>query len=158
MKKSWWKVPVYCMAASWICFQLRSYLVRKWAIVTSLGGSVSIDFTRWLLLSAALSLAVVCVGGFVFFRKMTRREIFCSAYVLVVLNVICGLLAYKLQKVYISFTVLWSVLTEWDSVISQLLFRLGLNEWLSAAITWLLPPYIFVLFGTRGTIMGEKAE
>jgi len=20
MKKSWWKVPLYCMVASWICF------------------------------------------------------------------------------------------------------------------------------------------
>lgn len=154
MKQSWWKVPLYCIAASWICFQLEVRLLGRWAIVTLPDGSISSDNTRWMVMSAALFLAVVCIGGFVFFRRMTRKEIFCSACVLVVLNVVFGLFTYKMQRVFPSFTIFWSELTEWDSIVSQLLFQLDLNEWLSAAIAWLLPPYIFVLFGTRHDVHG----
>ena len=100
-------------------------------------------------MSATLFLAVVCVGGFLFFRKMTRKEIFCSASVLVGLNIVLGVLTYVMQQTFTYFTVLWSQFTEWDSIFSQILFRFGLNEWLSAAIVWVLPPYIFLLFGKK---------
>ena len=40
-------------------------------------------------------------------------------------------------------------LSEWASVFSQIAFQFGLNEWLSAAIVWILPPYIFLLFGKK---------
>ena len=76
MKKYWWKVPVYCMAASWVCFQMEVHFLGKWTIVTLPDGSISSDNIRWLILSAVLFLAVVCIGGFFFLRKMTRKEIF----------------------------------------------------------------------------------
>ena len=47
------------------------------------------------------------------------------------------------------FAMLWSELSEWGSVFSQIAFQFGLNEWLSAAIVWILPPYIFLLFGKK---------
>ena len=151
MKKAWWKVPLYCAAASWICFQLEVRLLGRWALVTLPDGSISSDNTRWMIMSAFLFLAVVCVGGFLFFRKMTRKEIFCSASVLVALNIVFGIFTYATQHTFTAFTVLWSELTEWDSVFSQILLQLGLNEWLSAVITWILPPYIFVLFGEKAS-------
>ena len=58
MKISWWKVPVYCMAASWVCFQMEVYFLGKWTIVTLPDGSISSDNTRWLILSTVLFLAV----------------------------------------------------------------------------------------------------
>ena len=87
MKKSWWKVPLYCMVASWICFQLEIRFLGRWAIVTLPDGSISSDNTRWMLMSAGLFLAVVCIGGFFLFRKMTRKEIFFSSSALVALNI-----------------------------------------------------------------------
>lgn len=152
MNRSWWKVPLYCMAASWVCFQLEIYLLVKWAIVTLPDGSIESDHTRSLIISAILFLAVVCVGGFLFFRKMTRKEIFFSASILVVLNVVLGLLTYLTQRSFMSFNMLWIELSEWDRVLSQVLFQLGLNEWLSAAIVWIFPPYIFLLFGKRSAV------
>lgn len=149
MKKSWWKVPLYCMAASWICFQLEVRLLGRWAIVTLPDGSMSSDPTRRMILSAVLFLAVVCIGGFLFFRKMTRKEIFYSASVLVALNVLLGIFTYATQYTFTAFTVFWAELTEWDSICSRILFQLGLNEWLSAVITWVLPPYIYLLFGKK---------
>jgi hypothetical protein len=149
MKKSWWKVPLYCIVASWICFQLEVRLLLKWAIVTLPDGSVSSDNTRSMIISVVLFLAVACIGGFLFFRKMTRKEIFYSASVLVALNIVLGVFTYITQHTFAYFTILWSELTEWDSVFSRILFQLGLNEWLSAVITWVLPPYVFLLFGKR---------
>lgn len=149
MKKSWWRIPLYCMAASWICFQFEIDLLSRWTIVTLPDGSIESDPTRWMVMSALLFLAVVCIGGFLFFRKMTRKEIFFSASILAALNIVLGIFTYLTQRTFMSFTLLWSELTEWDRVFSQILFQLGLNEWLSAAIVWILPPYIFLIFGKR---------
>ena len=97
MKNSWWKVPLYCMAAGWICFQLEIRWLGQWAIVTLPDGTITSDTTRWMILSAGLFLAVVLIGGLLFFRKMTRKEILFSASVLAILNVVLGLLANLIQ-------------------------------------------------------------
>ena len=102
-----------------------------------------------MIMSAIVFLAVVCIGGFLFFRKMTRKEIFCSASVLVALNIVLGIFTYATQRTFTFFAMLWSELTEWDSVFSQILLQLNLNEWVSAVIIWVLPPYIFLLFGKK---------
>ena len=99
--------------------------------------------------AAGLFLAVVCIGGFFLFRKMTRKEIFFSSSALVALNIVLGIFTYLTQRIFTSFAMLWSELSEWASVFSQIAFQFGLNEWLSAAIVWILPPYIFLLFGKK---------
>ena len=147
MRKSWWKIPLYCIVTSWICFQLEIRLLGRWAIITLPDGSISSDNTRWMIICAILFIVVVCIGGFLFFHKMTHKEIFLSASILAVLNIVLGVFTYLTQRTFPAFTMLWSELTEWDSVFSQILFRLGLNEWLSAVIIWVLPPYVFLLFG-----------
>lgn len=149
MRKSWWKIPLYCIVASWVCFQLEVRFLGRWAIVTLPDGSISSDNTRWMIMSAILFLAVVCVGGFLLFRKMTRKEIFFSASVLVVLNIVLGVFTHLTQRTFTSFAMLWIELSEWGSVFSQIAIQLGLNEWLSAVITWVLPPYVFLLFGKK---------
>ena len=149
MKKSWWKVPLYCIVASWICFQLEVRLLGRWAIITLPDGTITSDNTPWMIMSAFVFLAVLSIGGFLFFRKMTHKEIFCSASVLVALNIVLGIFTYATQHTFAFFTILWSELTEWDSVFSQILLQLNLNEWLSAVIIWVLPPYIFLLFGKK---------
>lgn len=149
MFRSWWKVPLYCIAASWVCFQLEVRLLGRWALVTLPDGSISSDNARWMIMSALLFLAVVCIGGFLFFRKMTRKELFGSASVMVVLNIVLGIFIYLTQHTFTAFALLWSEFTEWDSIFSQILFQLGVNEWLSAVMVWVLPPYIYLLFGKK---------
>jgi len=148
MKKTWWKVPLYCIIASWICFQLKVRFLMRWAIVTLPDGSISADRTRSLLLDAGLFLIIVAVGGFFFFRKMTHKELFCSASALAVLNIVFGLIGYKMQGM---FAVCFVELTEWDSFISSLLIRITQNIWICTVIEWVLSPYIFVLFGRKET-------
>ena len=100
MRKSWWKIPLYCIVASWICFQLEVRFLVRWTIVTLPDGSISTDSTRRLILNIVLFIIVVAIGGFFFFRKMTHKELFCSASVLVVLNIVFGLIAYKMQGMF----------------------------------------------------------
>ena len=146
MKKSWWKVPAYCMIASWIGFDLEVRLLARFAIVKLPDGTVTSDSLRSMIVSGGLFAAIVLIGGLLFFRKMTRRELTCSATVLVALNFILGLIAYKTQGMPAFY---WAKLSEWDVFVSSLLYRLGLGIWGSAVITWVLPPYVFVLFGRK---------
>ena len=80
---------------------------------------------------------------------MTHKEIFFSSSALVALNIVLGIFTYLTQRTFTSFTMFWVELSEWGGVFSQIAFHLGLNEWLSAVIAWILPPYIFLLFGKK---------
>lgn len=154
MTKSWWKIPVYCMVASWICFQLETRFLGRWTVVTLPDGSITTDGTRWLIMTAVLFVAVVCIGGLLFFRKMTRRELFYSASALAALNVVMGVLLSLGLIPSISFSILWSELTEWDAVFSQIFIQLGLHGWASTVFCLLVPPYVFLLFGKKEGIAG----
>jgi len=152
MKKSWWKVPLYCILASWIDFQLQIRFSARWAIVTLPDGTSSLDSTRFMIISGIIFVITVLIGGIFFFRKMTRRELFCSASVLAVINVVFGLTANKMQGV---FALYYSKLTGWNDFISNLLLLITQNTWIIAVIVWLLPPYIFVLFGKKENNAGS---
>lgn len=60
---------------------------------------------------------------------MTRKEIFFSSSALVALNIVLGIFTYLTQRIFTSFAMLWSELSEWASVFSQIAFQFGLNEW-----------------------------
>jgi len=145
MKKVWWKVPLYCAAAGWVSFQLLVRVLGKLAIVTLPDGTITSNNTVWMLLSGCVFAAAVLLGGFGFLRKMTRREIFLSATVMVILNAIMGILSQINASAY---PMLWIYVSEWSSFVSQLLFRLKINEWISAVLVW-AAPYIFVPFGRK---------
>lgn len=108
MKRHWWKVPLYCLIASWICFQLEVRLLLRFAIVTMPDGSISSDSTRSLIVFAFVFVAVLLIGGLAFFRKISRRELLVSALVMVALNVVATLIAYKVQGM---FALYWSEFT-----------------------------------------------
>ena len=120
-------------------------LLKDTSLITVIGGK---ELLQDVYKRQVLFIIVVAIGGFFFFRKMTHKELFCSASVLVVLNIVFGLIAYKMQGM---FSFYFAELTEWDSLISSLLFQVTQNVWISAVINWILPPYIFVLFGKKAS-------
>ncbi len=67
MKKSFWKVPLYCMIASWICFQLEIRLGR-FAVITLPDGSVTADNTRWLIMTGILFIAINVIVGLISYK------------------------------------------------------------------------------------------
>ncbi len=148
-----WKLPAYCLLSGLVCHLLLVYVLGRIAIVTLPDGTITADNDRWMLLSGILFVIVLAVG-WVLFRKLPRRELLVSASILVGLNVLFGILSEVTNG---SFGFFWYTLSEWDSVVSQLLNAAGVNMWVSAIITWLLPPYIFVLFGRKSTA-GEEEE
>ena len=157
MKKTWWRVPVYCLAASWICFHLEVHWLLRFAIVTLPDGSISSDSTRSLIVFAFVFVAVLLIGGLVFFRKISKRELLVSALVMVALKAVVTLIAYKVQGM---FAIYWSEFTEWSIFIPQLFYRLGaditnpLPEFLRT-----LAPLLFVAFGRgRNPVAAVEAE
>ena len=145
MKKVWWKVPLYCAVAGWVSFQLMVHILGKLAIVTLPDGTVTSNNTTWMLLSGCVFLVAILVGGFVFFRKMTRQDVFKSATVMVILNAIMGIIANIQAQAY---PMIWVYVSEWSSFLSQFLFRLHVNEWVSALVVW-SAPLLFVPFGKK---------
>ena len=147
MKRNWWKVPLYCLIASRICFQLEVRLLLRFAIVTMPDGSISSDSTRSLIVFAFVFVAVLLIGGLAFFRKISRRELLVSALVMVALNVVATLIAYKVQGM---FALYWSEFTEWSIFIPQLLYKLGMepDNLLAGVLRW-LAPLLFVPFGKK---------
>ena len=154
-KTNLWKVPAYCMVSGFLCYLL---LVRiglgRLALVTLPDGAITADNKVWMLLSGILFLIVVA-GGWALFRKLSRRDLFFSASILVGLNVLFGVLSAVTDG---SAGFFWYELCEWDGVVSQLLNAAGVSPWVSAVLTWLLPPYIFVLFGKKSADGGKKEE
>jgi len=111
-------------------------------------GTVATNDILWTVMSAVIFLAVLAIGGFLFFRKMSRRELFCSASVMVIFNIVGNLIAVFFQRTITSFTIFYSEISTWKGFIDQLLYDMGLNQWISLVITAAVP-YLFVLFGKK---------
>lgn len=71
---------------------------------------------------------------------------FFSASVLVVFNVAAGFITSQMQPVA---SVYFGWMTGWSGFVSSLLFSLTQKPWLASIVQWVLPPYIFVLFGRK---------
>ena len=157
MKKTWWRVPVYCLIASWICFQLEVRLLLRFAIVTLPDGSISSDGTRSLTVFAFVFVAVLLIGGLGFFRKISRRELLLSAFLMIVLDFYMMLKAWNDQGLLAFY---WAELTEWSIFISQLLYMLGMDlENLLPRVLRALAPLLFVAFGRgRNPVAAVEAE
>lgn len=148
LKKSWWQVTVYCVVAGWISYWLEIYIGSRYLMTKLPDGTVTTNDTLWMVMSAIIFLATLAVGGFLFFRRMRRQEVFCSASVMVAFNIIGGLIAHLYQRSITSFTLFYSEISTWKGFIDQLLYDVGMKMWVSFIITGALP-YLFVLFGKR---------
>ena len=149
LKTSWWKVPLYCIAASRISFRLKVRIGAAFAISRLPDGTVSIDNTRWMVMSGVIFVVFLLLGGLLF-RRMSRQEVFYSASVMVLFNVIGGLISYFFQRTAFgsSFAMFYSELHEWSVFVSRFIYNIGMNQWIGAVIVWAVP-YLFVFFGKR---------
>ena len=150
MKKSWWKVPVYCVVAGLISYWLEVYIGSRFLITKLPDGTITNNDTLWTVMSAIIFLVTLAIGGFLFFRKMSKKEILSSAVVMIIFNVVAGLIAYFFQRTIPSFAMFIAKICTWHGIIDQLLYDIGLNPWIGAVIGW-VSPYLFVLFGKKST-------
>ncbi len=151
LKQSWWKILAYTLAASLLSFYLEVRIGAKFAIITLPDGSVSTDHTRWLLLSGCIFVIFLLIGGLVFFRKLSRKELFYSASVMVAVDIAGTLISNFTQRTPAgaAFAVYFSEFTSWNDFVADVLLNvIGLNPWISTIFAWSIP-YLFVLFGKK---------
>jgi hypothetical protein len=151
-KKTLWRVPLFCILAGVVSFNAIVFLAGRLITVRLPDGSVTADHTRVLILYGAIFVATVMLGGLVFFRNMTRKEIFFSASIVVAFGLATNLTQWALGLTTgrgAVFFLYASQIFEWSSVVPLLLYRLHQNLWLGACVGS-LTPYLFIPFGKKG--------
>lgn len=148
-KRTLWYVPLYCVVAGALSYLLFVYVLYPIWVKKLPDGSVSSDHIAVLVVSCALFLAALLLGGLVFFRGMTRWELFFSASLVVLYGELLLFIQWALHLTTGPHAVCMLYLfrpSEWFSFVSQLLITLHCDSWLGSAVAH-LTPYLFILFG-----------
>ena len=145
-----WRVPVFYLCASWICFYLTVYLGSFYLVKTTGADGVtevSIDPVRSAIFDLVLLLAALLLGGLWAFHGMTKLEIFLSAAIIVAVYVMINLLEIFFD-VPVSLSITLAKFQDINGMISSFLFRLTGQLELSVLISD-LTPFLFIPFGKR---------
>lgn len=95
--KQLWKIPLYCVLAGWVSFQVIVYATAWFAVVMLPDGSYTVDRTRAQFFYILVFVAAVSIGGFLF-RRMTKKEIFCSATIIVAFQMLMTLVQWGMLE------------------------------------------------------------
>ena len=150
-KGIFWRVPLFCILAGVIAFNMIVFLLGRFAIVRLPDWTITTDNTRMLIIYGAIFIVTLIVGGMVFFRNMTRKEIFFSASIIVAINWIMILTQWAFNLTTgpgAIFFMYASQIFEWSSIVPLLLYRVNENLLLGAFIGSLMP-YLFIPFGKK---------
>lgn len=151
IQKILWKVPVFCIASGVIAFNVMVFLIGRFAIVMLPDGTTTTDNTRLLLMYGAMFIVTLMVGGMIFFRNMTRKEIFFSASIIVAIGLIMDLTQWAFHLTTgpgAVFFMYGSQIFEWSSIVPQLLSKVNENLWIGSFVGS-LTPYLFIPFGKK---------
>ncbi|WP_027400069.1 hypothetical protein [Anaerovorax odorimutans] len=150
-KKIFWKVPLFCIAAGVIAFNAVVFFIGQFTIIPLPDGTITSDNTRVLIMYGAIFIVTLIVGGKVFFRNMTRKEIFFSASIIVVIGLIMDLTQWAFNITTgpgaVFFMYAYQIF-EWSSIVPQLLYLVNENLRVASFIGS-LTPYLFILFGKK---------
>lgn len=146
LKKIWWKVPLYSAVAGFASYWFMLGVVGRFAYVRLPDGTVSSNDALWMIASGAVFAAALLLGGLLFFRRMTRKEIACSATVMVLINVVMAVLSSLLPS---GIAMLIVYTREWHAFVVDVLLELGVGGRLATVISW-ATVYLFVPFGKKG--------
>lgn len=140
-----WKVPAFCIAAGYISFYVYVFLVSRFGIKVLPDGSYTTNQISTTVFSLLLFAATLYVGNRLF-CSMTRKEIFYSATILVVIHLIVQTLQLVSNHYDLTFSIglYMSYANEWCSIISTLLYWATKNPWIGAFVVC-FAPYLFVL-------------
>lgn len=145
-----WRVPVFCIIASWLSYYITIYggflyMVRT----TGADGAVevSVDPLRSTLFQGVLFLAILLLGGLWAFRSMTKLEIAASAALISAVYLVVILLQLYLPGFPLALSVWLAPFQNWKGILSSLLLRF-MNFHLALAAS-AFAPFLFVPFGRR---------
>lgn len=152
--KNLWRVPVLCLAGSWIGYYLTVYLGRFFFVVKTVGEDgntiVSADPVRSLIFSWVLFFLVLVIGGLFLLRGMIKKEIALSAAIISGIYLIFVLLQLYLPSFPLGVSVILAQFQNWTGAVSNTLYQITGNLILST-IAACFSPFLFVFFGKRKT-------
>lgn len=147
-----WRVPVFCLLASAVSYWLTifpGYLFYVNRVANADGPiEVSVDPLRGTLFKIALFLLVLLPGGLWAFRSMTRREIACSATLLILPMLAIVLAQLWLPSFPVNVSMFLSPFYNWSGSLSSLLMQCSLPL-PAATIISQFAPLLFVPFGRQ---------
>jgi hypothetical protein len=152
-KKSLWNVPLFCVISGIVVYILSVQILFPMAIVRLPDGVVTSNNTLVLIIYGAIFVVTLLIGGLVFFRNMTRKELVLSASIVVLYGAILLFIqwAFRLRTGPAVLPMIYLFRPfEWCSFVSQIFFKISDNLWLGAAVE-VLTPYLFVLFGKKSS-------
>lgn len=149
-----WRVPVFCIVFSWISYYLSVYIGGFFFKVAtpSPDGTValSIDSLRSAVFRGCLFVVVLLMGGFWFFRSMTKREIAVSAAIISGLYLAIVLAQLFVSNFPVSLSIKLAPFQNWPSTVASFLQKLTNNFEFSILLAN-LAPFLFVPFGKKST-------
>ena len=147
-----WKVPVYCLLASWVSYYITVYIGGFFFTVQSVGADgvtqISVDPVRSGIFSAVLFMAVLLVCGLWAFRKMTKPEVAISAAIASAIYLILALAQLLIPGFPLAMSMMLAYIQTWTRTVSAGLLKLT-DHFALSVILASFTPLLFIPFGRK---------
>lgn len=153
--KSLWRVPVLCLAGSWIGFYLTVYMERFFFLVKNQGQNgipeIYVDPVRSLIFNLVLFFLILFVGGIWFLRGMTKKEIALSAAITSGIYLVITVLQISVPMYFgnINGNMILAIFQNWPNTLISTLYRITDNFTILFTFLSCFSPFLFVFFGKR---------
>lgn len=151
--KNLWRVPVLCLAGSWIGYYLTVYMERFFFLVKTVGengiSEISVDPVRSLIFSLVLFFLILVIGGLFLLRGMTKKEIALSAAIISGIYLILTVVQINFQLYFgnINGNALLSIFQTWPNTLTKILCQITGNATILFTFLCCFSPFLFVFFG-----------
>lgn len=151
--KNLWRVPVLCLAGSWVGFYLTVYLGQFFFVVKTVEEDgnmiVSADPVRSLIFSLVLFFLILVIGGLFLLRSMTKKEIALSAAIISGIYLILTVVQinFKLHFNNVNFNALLSIFQTWPNILTKILYQVTGKITIFFTFLCCFSPFLFVFFG-----------
>ena len=150
-----WKVPVYCLAASWLSFWITARFGGYFFAVQTVGEdgviNISADPVRSMIFSSVLFLVVLLAGGLWFFRDMTQKEIALSASIHCAVFMLITLAQLLIPDFPLNTSIFLAYFQNWTGELGSLLYRITGNLAVSSLLAD-FSPLLFIPFGKKAVV------
>lgn len=147
--KTIWRVPAITVIGGYIGWYVLVRLLT-FALVTQPDGTITVDVDRQLMIYGAYTVLFVGITGFLFLRKLSRKDIFQSATVVVVFVLLMTAGSYLIGQISgekAAMMIYFTMPFEWMDFPRTLLYRITGEYTLLGSVLRSFMPYLFVLFG-----------
>ena len=141
-KETLWYVPVFCFFAGIISSRILIWEIRLFAS-ENLGNNGIYVYTSRSLIFYGINLILILIAGFFIFRKIPRKDLFFSALLMAVIQLIFLLIQITSGEL---INIIFYYLSNWCTFFSELAHEKFGNQLIGNVVQCFMP-FIFVLFG-----------